>query len=130
MLKQELIEAWLVKAIHDLDTAKIVYASLPSYDDTIAFHCQQVVEKTLKAFLIYLEIEFKPVHDLGYLLNLILTKDESLETYYDRVDELSRYAVQIRYPDDIIRLPEQKIREAIFLAEQIYSLISEKVFKQ
>ena len=104
MPENELINAWLTKARHDLDTAKLVSVSLPDYDDTIAFHCQQAIEKILKAYLIFLEIEFKQVHDLGYLLNLIVTKDESLESYYAKVDEISRYAVQIRYPDEIIRL--------------------------
>ena len=127
MLETELIKAWITKAKHDLDTAKLVFVSLPDYDDTIAFHCQQAIEKILKAYLIFLEIEFKQVHDLGYLLNLIVTKDESLEIYYTKVDEISRYAVQIRYPDEIIRLSKQQIQDAIHLADQLYILIENKV---
>jgi HEPN domain-containing protein len=127
MPENDLIKAWLTKARHDLDTAKLVSVSLPDYDDTIAFHCQQAIEKILKAYLIFLEIEFKQVHDLGYLLNLIITKDESLETYYTKVDEISRYAVQIRYPDEIIRLSKQQIQDAIHLADQLYILIENKV---
>jgi HEPN domain-containing protein len=127
MPENELIQAWLIKARHDLDTAKLVSASLPDYDDTIAFHCQQAIEKILKAYLIFLEIEFKQVHDLGYLLNLIVTQDESLEIYYTKVDEISRYAVQIRYPDEIIRLSKLQIQDAIQLADQFYIIIEKKI---
>jgi HEPN domain-containing protein len=129
MPEDELIKAWLTKARHDLDTAKLVSVSLPDYDDTIAFHCQQAIEKTLKAYLIFLEIEFKQVHDLGYLLNLIVTQDESLESYYAKVDEISRYAVQIRYPDEIIRLSKQQIQDAIDLADLLYVLINKKILR-
>jgi|GEM_PF-2066213 len=68
MTEVDLIHEWLEKASHDLNTAKVVAELLPDYDDTIAFHCQQAIEKLFKAYLIYLNVEFKPVHDLGYLL--------------------------------------------------------------
>jgi HEPN domain-containing protein len=130
MPELELIQAWLIKAKHDLDTAKLVSVNLPEYGDTIAFHCQQAIEKTLKAYLIFLEMEFKQVHDLGYLLNLIITHDEAMETYYPEVDEISRYAVQIRYPDEIIRLSDRQIQDAIQLADQLYSLIENKIKRE
>ena len=129
MSENDVIKAWLTKARHDLDTAKVVSSSLPDYDDTIAFHCQQAIEKTLKAYLIFLDIEFKPVHDLGYLMNLIGTKDDSLELYFGKVDEISRYAVQIRYPDAIIQLTKQQIQEAIEIADNLFGLINKKIAK-
>jgi hypothetical protein len=77
--------------------------------------------------LVYLDIEFKPVHDLGYLLNLIGTKDDSLDLYFDKVDGVSRFAVQIRYPDQVIRLTKEQIREAIELAGLIFELVQRKI---
>ncbi|MBL7139049.1 MAG: HEPN domain-containing protein [Bacteroidales bacterium] len=127
MPDNDLITAWLTKARHDLDTAKIVASKLPDYDDTIAFHCQQAIEKTLKAYLIHLDLEFKPVHDLGYLLNLIGTKDPEFEPDFEQVDRISRYAVQIRYPDSIIKLSKPQIHEAIELANRFYQLIINKI---
>jgi hypothetical protein len=50
----------------------------------------------------------KAAHDLGYLLNLIGTRDDSLDHYYDRVDRVSRFAVQMRYPDQIIKLKKNR----------------------
>jgi len=127
MPDNELIHAWLVKAGRDLETARIIFSELPEYDDMIAFHCQQSIEKTLKAFLIYLDIDFKPVHDLGYLMNLIATKVKFLEPYYEQVDQVSMYAVQIRYPDSIINLSGSQVMGALDLADQLLKLISENV---
>ena len=126
MRLNELVHSWLVKAAHDLETAKIVSSHLPDFDDVIAFHCQQSIEKSLKGYLIFLDIEYKPVHDLGYLVNLIITKDDSFDTYFEDIDRISRYAVQIRYPDTIIRLTKSQIVESINLSEVIFNLVKEK----
>ena len=127
MPADEIIQAWLLKAEHDLATAKIVASQLPDFDDTIAFHCQQAIEKSFKGYLVYLDIEFKPVHDLGYLLNLIGTKDDSLDLYYDRVVIVSRFVVQIRYPDQVIKLTKEQISDAIELANLIFELVQSKI---
>ena len=60
---------WIEKADHDLGSAKIIFIHLPDYFDTIAFHCQQAVEKYIKAILVHKEIEFLRSHDLIYLWN-------------------------------------------------------------
>jgi HEPN domain-containing protein len=125
MPDNELIHAWLEKARRDLETARIIFSELPEYDDIIAFHCQQSIEKALKAFLIYMDIDFKPVHDLGYLMNLIATKERLLEPYYEQVDQASRFAVQIRYPDTIINLSRTQVMEVLDLAVRLLKLVNE-----
>jgi len=126
MPTNEIVQSWLLKAGHDLETAKIVSTHLPEFDDVIAFHCQQTIEKSLKAYLVFLDIEFKPVHDLGYLLNLIITKVDTFDVYYEDVDQISRYAVQIRYPDTIIRLTKSQVKKAIEVADLIFRTVNEK----
>ena len=44
MKDPDLIQEWLTKARHDLDTARVISAQLPDYYDMIAFHCQQSIE--------------------------------------------------------------------------------------
>ena len=127
MPSNDLVQSWLLKATHDLETAKIVASHMPDYDDVIAFHCQQAIEKALKGYLIFLDIEFKPVHDLGYLLNLTATKDDAFDIYFEEVDRISRYAVQIRYPDTIIKLTKFQIQEAIAMADLICTLVNGKI---
>jgi HEPN domain-containing protein len=127
MPPNDIIQAWLLKAEHDLETAKVIASQLPDFDDTIAFHCQQAIEKCFKGYLVYLDIEFKAVHDLGYLLNLIGTIDDSLDQYFEIVDKISRYAVQIRYPDQIIKLSGEQVQEAIELADLLFGKIQGRV---
>lgn len=47
------IMQWIEKADHDLGSAKVIFLHFPGYFDTIAFHCQQAVEKYIKALLLY-----------------------------------------------------------------------------
>lgn len=52
--KNTLVKAWIRKADNDLRNAELVINSCVDdcpYD-TVCFHCQQAVEKYLKAFLI------------------------------------------------------------------------------
>jgi len=79
----EEIKQWIIKGDHDLGTAQITYLYIPEYLDTVIFHCQQAVEKYLKAYLIFLITPFKFTHDLIYLLDLISEKDTDFDVYYD-----------------------------------------------
>jgi HEPN domain-containing protein len=57
---------WLIKAINDYKTAEKLI-NLPENEiitDTLCFHCQQAVEKLLKAFLVYHKIGFQKVHTI------------------------------------------------------------------
>ena len=117
------VQQWVIKGDHDLGTAKITYLHIPEYLDTVTFHCQQAVEKYIKAYLIFSNITFKFSHDLIYLLDLITLKDSDFENFYDVVSELQGYAVEIRYPNETIYLSNEKVEEAIIIAKNIRSLV-------
>ena len=118
---------WINKADHDLGTAVLTYLHIPEYKDTITFHCQQAVEKYLKAYLIFLEVEFKFSHDLVYLLELIGVKDISMAEFYTRVLTLQNYAVEVRYPDETIFLTDEKVTEAIDTAKNVRKMVTKKM---
>lgn len=125
--KHELIGKWIEKADHDLGTAMLIYSHIPKYTDTLAFHCQQAVEKYLKAYLFYLDIPFKKTHDLIYLLGLISGKEMIDEERYNNVSQLQDYAVEIRYPDSIIELSNEELLHAIDTAKMIRMFILGKM---
>ena len=106
----ELLQEWLHKGERDLDTARLTLDNRHEYTDIICYHCQQAVEKYLKAYLVYLDTPFEKKHDLGYRIDLIVENDKDIEQFYDFVETLSGYAVEIRYPDD---WSEPNIEEAI-----------------
>ena len=94
----EKAKQWIIKGDHDLGTAKVTYLHIPEYLDTVTFHCQQAVEKYLKSYLIFKSIPFRFVHDLIYLLELIVPIDPDFEKYFDTISELQSYAVEVKIP--------------------------------
>ena len=65
------VRRWVEKAEHDLRNAEYVLGLAEDCPtDTVCFHCQQCVEKYLKALLIHHGIDFPRTHDLVVLLNL------------------------------------------------------------
>ncbi len=90
---------WLIKAMSDYKTAEKLI-SLPPKEiitDTLCFHCQQFVEKGIKAFLVSKNVEFEKVHNLEYLVKLCVDNDSSFNWMYEAARKLSPYAIQIRY---------------------------------
>ncbi len=116
----EEIMNWIEKAEHDLGSAKIIFIHLPDYFDTIAFHCQQAVEKYLKAILVYYKIEFKKTHDLIYLLELLSSKIDIDDITFRNAFTLNNFSVQIRYPNKIIKLTKDELEMAIQIAEKFH----------
>jgi HEPN domain-containing protein len=49
--KRHEIRQWLIKAEHDLRSARRLLGDTPPLLDTAAYHCQQTAEKALKALL-------------------------------------------------------------------------------
>lgn len=115
--KDELIRGWIDNADHDLGSAKLIYLHIPKYFDTIAFHCQQAVEKYLKAILLFYDIEFQKSHNLIFLLDLLSCQIEINEQTYDGAILLNGFSVQIRYPDKSIFLTKEELETSIQVAQ-------------
>ncbi|MBM2817043.1 MAG: hypothetical protein HW421_3805 [Ignavibacteria bacterium] len=118
---------WIENADHDLGSAKIILLHLPDYFDTILFHCQQAVEKYIKAILVFNEIEFERSHDLVYLLELLSGIYEISEDKYKKAVSLNGYSVQIRYPNKIMKLSKEELEEAISISQEFMELTIELI---
>ena len=119
----EELREWMEKADHDLGSAKIIYLHLPDYFDTIAFHCQQAVEKYLKALLVYYRIEFSRSHDLVYLLELLSREMEIEDSKFRKAFLLNNFGVQIRYPNKIVKLTKEEIESAIEISQEFRGFV-------
>ncbi|GAI45399.1 unnamed protein product, partial [marine sediment metagenome] len=84
--RNELIKEWIHKADHDIGMAKLAIEHKAEYTDLICFHCQQAVEKYLKAYLVHLNIVFRKTHSLSYLLDLINEMDKISDQMYSMVE--------------------------------------------
>jgi HEPN domain-containing protein len=93
-------ESWLRKASNDLRCAAIDLAATPPVPEDALFHCQQAIEKVLKAFLVWHDVPFAKTHDLGKLGTQAVQIDPSLEEFVVSVVDLSKYAWIFRYPGE------------------------------
>jgi HEPN domain-containing protein len=96
---KEYIRQWISKAEDDL----IVIEKLTQFEvvanSAVCFHCQQVVEKYLKAFLIAQAVEIRKTHNIEFLL----AECEEFDPDFSAIDpkDLNDFGVDIRYPGDL-----------------------------
>ncbi len=117
---------WLRKARHDWSVVEKILAAGGEETDVAAFHCQQAVEKMLKAFLVSRSIEFEKVHDLGLLLDHCVTGDSAFESLRDNVEPLTLFAVAFRYPGPADPSREE-VESALRVVEQVSTFVKQHV---
>lgn len=119
----ELVTNWLNAAGHDLDWAK-GSLGLKKFAG-VCFLSQQIVEKSLKAFLYSKNEELRKIHDLDALLSLAIKLDKSFLKFKEATATLSTYYLKTRYPDidDISIFDKENLAdEALNWAEKIFVL--------
>ena len=125
--KIDIVKSWVEKGDHDLGTAQVTFLYIPKFRDTIAFHCQQAVEKYLKGYLFFNSTLFKRTHNLNYLLSLISQFDSISDDLYDKAAELEDFSVEIRYPDSSFDLSDEDIHQALSTAREFRTFVLEKM---
>lgn len=127
-MKRDIVLRWCKKAERDLKTAKILIKETEMLTDTICFHCQQAIEKYLKAFLTEEGVRFGKIHDLGTLFELCIEKDKNFEKLdKERISELTFYAVDLRYPEEFYIPSVEEAKTALELAEEVKEFILKKL---
>ena len=121
------IRAWLAKAVHDLRSAEWLMARPDPLCDAAGFHCQQVAEKALKAYLTWRDEPFEKTHSLVALVAKCLQFDASFETLRAAATTLTPYAVASRYPGDLPELTEAEAQEALALAREVWDFVLERL---
>ncbi len=117
------VRQWLERARNDLRTARVLIAETSEpILDTGAFHCQQAVEKLLKAVLCWYGTDPPRVHALGALFDLAGRHTDALEPLRDACERLTRYAVLVRYPWGPRPTPEEA-RQALDAAEATWDAV-------
>lgn len=119
------ITTWLDKAGQDLISAQRLLEIEPAILDNACFHCQQAIEKSLKAFLIYHGTDIERTLNVIFLLS----QCAGFDPVFASVDPLNinAYAVQGRYPDSNLLPTKEEAKSYYQLALQINSLVSERI---
>jgi len=126
--KEDIISSWMEKADRDLEVAKRELKLSDPLTDIICFHAQQSAEKYMKAYLIWLDIEFQKTHDIEDLVVVASKKDPSILKFKDSGAELSVFAVEARYPE----FEEPSFidtKNAVEIAKNFKKFITKKISK-
>jgi HEPN domain-containing protein len=109
-----LLREWIDKAEADLEAAERLAPDVTSsirLREVVGFHCQQTVEKYLKALLTFYQVEFPKTHEIKRLLALLSRANPEAAAALSGTKWLGPFGVDIRYPGDAAEmLPGDEIR--------------------
>jgi len=123
-IRQYLLQ-WKQKANQDLLTIQRLSEGEMIATSSICFHCQQLVEKYLKLFLLYHGVEITRTHEIEFLQHECAKIDKDFETFDPK--NLSDFGVAVRYPDDFYLPSEDETKEYIALAIAIKEMVEQKI---
>ncbi|MEJ5250943.1 MAG: HEPN domain-containing protein [Chthonomonadetes bacterium] len=132
-MNEDAVRLWIRRAESDLKTGKDELATTDPATDTICFHMQQCAEKYLKAYLIFHGEEYPRTHDIGFIVNKCASIDPDFDTLNrDGVDSLTKYAVGVRYDEEIfpsLEETERGLQMAVRVKEFVLSKLRAKGFE-
>jgi HEPN domain-containing protein len=123
--KSTYLRNWLLKASNDVTIAQHELQHEAAVTDAVCFHCQQAVEKFLKAFLIFHDIEFGRTHNVYALLRQCCERDP--EFCGLDLKDLNFFGVTVRYPDDFYMPSVEESQEYVIIAQTIKHLVETKL---
>ncbi|MBN1292815.1 MAG: HEPN domain-containing protein [Candidatus Latescibacteria bacterium] len=112
-------EEWLKHALSDLRYAKLGIEPDNILSQQICFHAQQAVEKSLKAILLFSNVDFPLTYDIYQLIDILKISGITLPSDFEDAGILTPYAVETRYPGYMTEITKQEVEKAIELAETI-----------
>jgi HEPN domain-containing protein len=117
------IRQWLLKAGHDLRSARRLFTDDPPLLDTAAYHCQQAAEKALKAFLVLHDIQFSKIHLLPPLVEQCIEVDPAFADLREPAEALTPFATVFRYPGDVLEPEPSDVMEGLAFAEKVVEFV-------
>ncbi len=127
-MKEDIVLRGIGKADNDLKAVKYLLVMKDAPLDVLSFHCQQAVEKYLKAYLTWINVRAGKTHDLSNILSLCIENDKEFEKLdRDKISQLTLYAVEIRYPEELIEINLEEVSEFYKLAKEVRQLVIKKL---
>ena len=130
-MNEDTVKNWAAKAENDLKIGKDEMLTENPATDAICFHMQQCAEKYLKAYLILHGKEIRRTHDIAELIQLCSEVDEEFkELFKTGAVELTDYAVEVRYGEEIYFPTIEETKEAIGIAQKVREFVLKKLKQQ
>lgn len=127
-MNEKSVREWIIKAESDLKIGEDELVTENPATDAICFHMQQCVEKYLKAFLIYHGKEIQKTHILEELVKECIEIERDFQKLFDiKVQTLTDFAVETRYPGDILFPSVDETKEAVEIAVKVKEFVTRKL---
>lgn len=107
---REIVQEWVERGDSDLEAAKIL-AHQKGLENQTGFHCQQAIEKWLKAYLLKQGEELRKIHDLTALVIDCEKYDSGFQELEPLVEGITDFAVEFRYPGE--NATQEEVRDAL-----------------
>ena len=90
---------WIAKADEDIRVAVLVLSADPPLADPAGYHCQQAVEKIIKALLVAAAVKVPRTHDIELLADQAVPLYPALGERMRSFMHLTEWQTASRYPD-------------------------------
>lgn len=118
---------WLDRAGEDIISAYLLMQDDFTYNPA-AFHCQQAIEKSYKAYILLKSNRLVDGHNLTWLTQQAARYNKSYNKWLKATGPLNRAYIETRYPADIpVKIDYSIIEEFYQTAKSIYLQICEEI---
>ena len=124
---EEFFKQWLIKAQEDWDTVQILTTQENFPKGAVCFHCQQCIEKLIKAVLVKHRVEFPKTHDIDRLVRLVRDWVPGLAKLLPFAQKLTIHGVDTRYPDEVRVVDDIEMKQVVEITEKFRDVILKKI---
>ncbi|SNS44223.1 HEPN domain-containing protein [Anaerovirgula multivorans] len=115
---------WVEKASRDIKSAGVLKEN-DCGNDMVAFHCQQAVEKLLKAYIIAKSGVIISSHSLIFLCKEATKYDLKFKAHIKDCAFVNQFYIETRYPaDEPLIVTDEESDECIAISKDIYNIVS------
>ena len=119
---------WLDSAQEDLLAAQILMSNFKCYN-LAAFHCQQTLEKILKAYILFENNRLYDGHNLLWLCKQAAKLDDTFFCFLDACAKMNHFYIEARYPSDLfLEITKEDIKELVIDTKSIFDKICMKMY--
>ena len=127
MSDNKLVQEWLKYSHNDLISASHLFENLhPKQTEIACYLSQQCVEKALKGFLFFNDVEPPRTHNLVELCQICMNYDKTFSEILNECSDLTPYGVAVRYPNELA-IDDVIAKSTISKAQFVYDFVSGKI---
>lgn len=118
---------WLDRSHEDMCSAEILLRN-PECHNNAAFHCQQTIEKALKAYILLKSDMLVDGHNLSWLCKRAMRYDKRFYEWLDESASLNKCYIETRYPTDLpLELTSDEVNRYFKMASDMHTFICGEV---